>query len=169
MEEQESTENTSVQNLFVRLNRAYASKCFGQMAALGLHPGQIPMLKLLQREDGISQRSISKRLGIQPPTVTVSLKRMEKMELIRREPDEKDQRVLRVYLTEKGRTVITDVQKTLKKNEEKMLTGLTESEICLLKRFLRQMRENLQQMPVQGETEKQNREEMAGCLGCSRN
>ena len=93
------------------------------------------MLKLLQREDGISQRSISKRLGIQPPTVTVSLKRMEKMELIRREPDEKDQRVLRVYLTEKGRTVITDVQKTLKKNEEKMLTGLTESEICLLKRF----------------------------------
>ena len=35
MEEQESTENTSVQNLFVRLNRAYASKCFGQMAAPG--------------------------------------------------------------------------------------------------------------------------------------
>ena len=165
MEEKEE----SVQHLMFLTAHSYLARCFGQATSHGIHPGQIPMLKLLQREDGISQRSISKRLGIQPPTVTVSLKRMEKMELIRREPDEKDQRVLRVYLTEKGRTVITDVQKTLKKNEEKMLTGLTESEICLLIRFLRQMRENLQQMPVQGETEKQNREEMAGCLGCSRN
>ena len=153
MEEKEE----GVQHLMFLTAHSYLARCFGQATSHGIHPGQIPMLKLLQREDGISQRSISKRLGIQPPTVTVSLKRMEKMELIRREPDEK------------GRTVITDVQKTLKKNEEKMLTGLTESEICLLKRFLRQMRENLQQMPVQGETEKQNREEMAGCLGCSRN
>ena len=53
MEEKEE----SVQHLMFLTAHSYLARCFGQATSHGIHPGQIPMLKLLQREDGISQRS----------------------------------------------------------------------------------------------------------------
>lgn len=47
MKTEKEPEEIGFQDLFVQLNRAYASKCFRQMAALGLHPGQIPFIMLL--------------------------------------------------------------------------------------------------------------------------
>ena len=73
MEEKEE----SVQHLMFLTAHSYLARSFGQATSHGIHPGQIPMLKLLQREDGISGEYQSDS-GIQPPTVTVSLKRMEK-------------------------------------------------------------------------------------------
>lgn len=157
----------SVPHLMFLTAHAYLAKSFRQVSQQGIHPGQIPMLKLLQREDGICQSEISRKLGVQPPTVTVSMKRMEKMELIYRKPDEKDQRIQRVYLTDKGKVIMTDVEKNLRNNEEKMLEGMSESEICLLKRFLHQMYENIQKFPQQEESIKnKEKEEMAKCSEC---
>lgn len=80
---------------------------------------------------------------VRPPTVAVMLQRMEKAELIRRKPDEKDQRVSRVYLTDKGRDVHRDVQKMVETIDRECLDGFTREEVLLLKRFLRQIKENL--------------------------
>ncbi len=69
------------------------AKCFGQMQELGIYPGQIPVLGLVATEDGLSQREIAKILRIKPPTVNVTVQRLEKAGFLYREADEKDQRI----------------------------------------------------------------------------
>lgn len=56
MEDTQTQEKTGFQHLFMQLNRAYAAKCFSQMTALGIHPGQIPILLLLAKRVEMSQR-----------------------------------------------------------------------------------------------------------------
>lgn len=139
----------SVQTLLFAVNHTYMAKCFGKASGMGVHPRQIPMLKILDRKDGVSQNELCKSLCIKPSTVTVSLKRMEKMQLVRREQDARDQRVIRVYLTDKGKDIIRQVGKVMRMYEQTMLMGLSEAEICLLRRMLEQIRANLEQIPAE--------------------
>ena len=44
--------------MFMRIDRRFMAKCFGQMQELGIYPGQIPVLGLLAHKDGLSQREI---------------------------------------------------------------------------------------------------------------
>lgn len=162
MEDKKNTENMGVQNLFVQLNRAYASKCFGQMAALGLHPGQIPIIMLLAEHEDMSQKDIAEELHVKPPTVNVMVQRMEKAGIIGRRHDPDDQRVIRVFLTEKGRQMKRCAARQVEKNEEYVLKGFTEAEKCLFRRFMEQIIENISYIPEEnagesiekGETDK---------------
>ena len=70
---------------------------------MGLYRGQPPILGLLYQHDGMSQKEMAGALNLSPATMTVTLKRMEKAGLVRREMDEHDQRILRVHLSEQGR------------------------------------------------------------------
>ena len=81
--------------MFMRIDRRFMAKCFGQMQELGIYPGQIPVLGLLSYQDGLSQREIAERLHIKPPTVNVTVQRLEKAGFLYREADEKDQRLSR--------------------------------------------------------------------------
>lgn len=145
MEEHEK----SIQALLFTVTHSYMVKCFKKVADMGIHPRQIPMLKILSRQDGVSQSALCKMLGTKPSTVTVSLKRMEKADLVRREQDRKDQRVTRVYLTDKGKDIIRQMKERLKDYEETMMTGFSEAEVCLLRRMLEQIRSNLEQSPAE--------------------
>jgi DNA-binding MarR family transcriptional regulator len=73
------------------------------------------------------------------------LQRMEKVGFIQRKPDAKDQRISRVYLTEDGRAIQTQVEAVWKTMEAETFSGLTSEERVLLRRFLLKMRDNLQQ------------------------
>ena len=96
------------------------------------------MLFILQKKEGMSQREICDEMKIKPPTVAVSIKRMEKAGLIERKPDEKDQRVVRIYVTEKGKSLSKQIEKVVKESEAKVVEGFSEVEICLMKRFLKE-------------------------------
>lgn len=144
------TEENSMQFLFMKLSHLYAKRAFQQLADTGVHPGQLPMVKLLGDEGGLSQREISQKLHIKPPTVTVSLQRMENAGLITRSLDEKDQRVSRIYLTGKGRKLNVEIAEIMRRNEELLFEGFTESEICLTKRFFKQMIRNLEKATKAG-------------------
>ena len=103
------------------------------------------MLFILQKKEGMSQREICDEMKIKPPSVAVSIKRMEKAGLIERKPDEKDQRVVRIYVTEKGKSLSKQIEKVVKESEAKVVEGFSEVEICLMKRFLKQMIANMEQ------------------------
>ena len=72
-------------SMFMRIDRRFMGKCFGQMQELGIYPGQIPVLGLLAYKDGLSQREIAEHLRIKPPTVNVTVQRLEKAGLLYRE------------------------------------------------------------------------------------
>ena len=54
-------------------------------------------------KDGISQGELSERFEVGPSRVTRLAKKLERDGLLRRERDPEDNRVVRMYLTEKGR------------------------------------------------------------------
>lgn len=133
----------TVLGLFMRASHAYFQKSFQQLDSIGLRPGQPPMLWHIFKEEGLSQRELAKRLQVKPPTVNVSLQRMERADYICRRQDEKDQRVSRIYLTEKGRRLAGQIGEIMKADEARITRDLTEAEVCLLSRFLKQMIVNI--------------------------
>ena len=134
----------SIQELFMRASHSYFQKSFQQLTSIGLRPGQPPMLWHLAQEDGLSQRELARRMRVKPPTVNVSLQRMEKAEYICRSQDPKDQRITRIFLTEKGRRLVGQIGEIMKENEIRITRHFTETELCLLNRFLKQLIQNIE-------------------------
>lgn len=75
----------------------------------GLHPSQGFALSLIVHRPGRSQRELADDMRIERATVTVTLQKLERGGFIRREPDPDDQRIMRIYPTEKGITAETAV------------------------------------------------------------
>ena len=133
--------------MFMRIDRRFMGKCFGQMQELGIYRGQIPVLGLLAYKDGLSQREIAEHLRIKPPTVNVTVQRLEKAGFLFRKADEKDQRVSRIYLTEKGKQAKERGMKRVEENEKILFDGFSDAELCLLRRFLEQITANIDKIP----------------------
>ena len=123
--------------MFMRIDRRFMGKCFGQ----------IPVLGLLAYKDGLSQREIAEHLRIKPPTVNVTVQRLEKAGFLFRKADEKDQRVSRIYLTEKGKQAKERGMKRVEENEKILFDGFSDAELCLLRRFLEQITANIDKIP----------------------
>lgn len=142
--ETEKKEET-LQNLFICLTHLYFKKAFDMLKDTGIHPKQVPLIGLVYHKEGISQKEISQALQISPPTVAVSIKRLEKAGIIERRADERDQRLSRIFLTREGRSVTEKVRECIKEKEKLLFQGFSESEICLLRRFFLQMIQNLEE------------------------
>lgn len=132
--------------LLLKASHMYFANNYEQLAAKGLHPGQIPMLRLLSKKGGLSQREIAQAFHVKPPSVAVSIRRMESAGLLVRTADEKDQRVTRISLSTKGWETEKEIREIFKRNQELLFRGFTDSEECLLRRFLLQMIENMEDM-----------------------
>ncbi len=140
----DNRETVSTQKLFADLTHLIFQKHYKAMAEIGVYPGQMPFFKLLSEESGLSQREIAEKLHVSPPSVTVSIKRMEKNGIVERKPDEKDQRITRIYLTEKGKKINMQVREALHKIEEELFAGFEDGEIYLLRRFFQHMIKNME-------------------------
>ena len=67
-----------------------------------LHRGQSFLLSLISRNNGASQGELGEEMDVRPSSMTEMLLKMEQAGLIVRKQDEKDQRVMRVFLTDAG-------------------------------------------------------------------
>lgn len=101
-----------------------------------IHPGQPPMLMLVEHSEGITQNEIAEKLNIRAATVAIMLRRMERAGLIERKHDEKDKRVQHVFLTEKGRNVCQTLKKQAERIEKIATEGFSEIEKQELARLL---------------------------------
>lgn len=108
-----------------------------------LNPGQAGILFTLSHRGNLTQRELATRIGITPPSMTVALRKMEEKGYVIKQPDELDQRKIRIHLTEKGAGCIDDMKKVFRQIEEIMFRGFLPEEKLLLRRFLLQMEENI--------------------------
>jgi DNA-binding MarR family transcriptional regulator len=123
----------------LKAHRAYAEAVLTQ---LGVHTGQEFILLQLADEEGITQSQIAECLGVEPPTVTKMLQRMEAAGLVERRQDREDARVSRVYLTAHSRTLIQPILDAWAELEEHTLAGLTKAERMILFQLLEQIKAN---------------------------
>lgn len=110
---------------------------------LELYRGQPPILFTLSEKDGRTQKEIAEIMKNQPATITKTIQRMEKSGFLERRSDSKDKRVMRVYLTQKGKDVIPQVKEILDEIETKMFSNLSIEEKIILKRIFIQVYNNL--------------------------
>lgn len=88
---------------FLGAARLNFKSMLGNIAEGRGHPGQVMCLRLLSVNGGATQRDVARMLHVAPPTVSKMVGAMEKSGLVERRPDEADQRLTRVYLTDAGR------------------------------------------------------------------
>jgi DNA-binding MarR family transcriptional regulator len=123
-----------------RAHRTYAASLLSQV---GLHPGQEALLMELWRQDGRTQANLADSLGVEPPTVTKMLQRMEAADLVSRRPDASDRRAIRVHLTPKGRRLRGRVEKLWAELEAETVAGLSDRQLATLRNLLNAMEANL--------------------------
>jgi MarR family transcriptional regulator, organic hydroperoxide resistance regulator len=113
------------------------------LAEYGLHVGQEMVLVELWEDDGLRGGELAARLGVEPPTVTKMLRRLEGCGLVERRQDPSDARSLRVYLTDMGRALEEPVGRRWAQVEEVTLAGLNETERRSFRDLLIRVRKNL--------------------------
>ncbi len=126
-----------------RLNRQHQNLLQELLQDYELYPGQPPLMFSLEREPGRSQNELAKELSIQKATLTVMLNRMEKTGLVRRESDARDQRISRIFLTDKGKGLLVRLQRTLDVLEEQAMKGFREEEKQVMTELLARIEKNL--------------------------
>lgn len=136
-------EQDSLYFVFGHVIRLHYHRIQKLLDKLGLYPGQPPVLFILNKNDGQSQKELADKMNIKPATMTVMLKRMEKAGFIKKVQDKEDQRVSRVYLTDKGRETMKEVKEVLKSINDECFKNFTEEEKILMRRLFMQMRDNL--------------------------
>lgn len=156
-------EDSSLQELLMEITRRYTGRCFGQFMEIGIYPGQVPILGFLKEHDGYSPKELAERMHVKPPTVTVTVQRLEKAGMVFRRQDEKDQRVTRIYLSPKGHEVMEKAEKAVKEYEKLLFEDFSEAELCLMRRFFLQIIDNIEKIPCKGITESMRKEECDRC------
>ena len=82
-----------------------------------LYTNEVHTLKIIAQNEGITQKQITDKMFRTKGATSVMIKKLEKKGLIIRQEDKMDARILRLYLTDKGKTV-NEVH--LKYDEDKM-------------------------------------------------
>jgi DNA-binding MarR family transcriptional regulator len=136
-------EHESIRYLLTLICKLSRDRSRVLMAEIGIHCGQGIALRQLWRTDGVTQSELAHSLHVAPATVTIALQRMERIGLIERRSDQRDQRVSRVFLTDRGRSLRANVEGNWSKLEEQMLVGFSSKEREVMREYLLRMRANL--------------------------
>ncbi len=83
-------------------NEALKACCQEHHKSYAITPPQWGVLSALLEEDGLTIGALSQKRGLDPPTMTGIVKRLEQVKLVERVHDREDRRVVRVSLTEEG-------------------------------------------------------------------
>lgn len=95
----------------------------------GRYREQSRLLLLIAENDGVIQRDLAEEMDVRPSSMTEMLAKMEQFGLVERKQDEKDQRVMHIFLTEQGKNVTEESQNATKKMTDTLFEGLSGEEI----------------------------------------
>ncbi len=127
----------------VRVARAHRRLAAELLRRAGLHPGQELMLMLLWEQDHRPQSELVGRLGVEAPTVTKMLQRLEQQGLVVRERPAANRRTAVVSLTPKGRGLRREVQELWAALEEATTADLDPADRRTLGRLLERVENSL--------------------------
>lgn len=136
-------ESRELHRLLAKVHRMHCKCSSGPLAEIGITQGQPRILHHLSVHDGCIQKEFSRQFDLEPATVTNILSIMEDNGLVRREYDPADRRILRVFLTAKGRQAHARVEDIFASLEEVCFRGFPEQDKAFLVARLKDVYENL--------------------------
>ncbi len=125
-----------------------ASYMFGayvcqELERIGMRYSYRHVMKPLMENDSLTQLELVKITNLKAPTISITLRNMEREGIVRREKNDNDRRETHVFITDKGRKMYAKVLATLDKAEKIMLKGVNENELNSMRLTLEKMSENL--------------------------
>lgn len=118
---------------------------------IGLYRGQHWILAALWREEGMTHSELAASLDRRPATITNMLQRMELAGLVERRRDTEDNRVSRVFLTDRGRAIRHGVERAWDEVERATFGCLDDEEQRQMRRLLAKISKSLKdQEPDRG-------------------
>ena len=99
-----------------------------EMRTHGLHLGQNHVLALLWEQDGRTPGEVAAALNVSTPTVVKMATRMSTADLLERRRDDHDNRLVRLWLTDKGRALQQPIEAQRQALEDKVTADLTPTE-----------------------------------------
>ena len=120
-----------------RTQHAVRNRLDADLAATGLTMPQYTVLAALDREGDLSSSDLARELGMTAQTVNVLVKGLETAGLLRRTRHPSHGRILLAELTAVGRRALKRGYAAGKAVQDRLLSGLTESDRALLLRHLK--------------------------------
>lgn len=109
----------------------------------GVTSGQWRFLRVLWQGDGITQRELSRGVGMREPTTVIALKSLEKSGFVVRKQSTEDRRRIHVYLTPLAKKLERKLLPAVAEVNEIATKGMTPKEVEQLRRLLAKVGENL--------------------------
>jgi MarR family transcriptional regulator, transcriptional regulator for hemolysin len=128
------------------VSRAFDAALAGAGTSL---PTWLVLVSLKGQRHG-AQRQLAEALGIEGPTLTHHLNRMEAAGLVTRTRDPENRRVHRVELTDDGEAMFFRLLGTVRAFDEQLRSGLTEQDLTALRGLLGRLQSNVAGAPEPG-------------------
>lgn len=129
--------------LFLQNANIYRVKLEREMNKIGLHYGQVFILISLWKNDGQSQTDLAKDLILSPPTINKMVKNLAENKFIESRQSEKDNRVMHVFLTEKGRDAEESFSELFQTLQQDFFVSLTETEQLIFLQLCEKLKANI--------------------------
>ncbi len=129
----------SLDRISSQMRRNYSES----LRELNLYVGQDNLLYRLWLGDGVTQMQLSEHMKCEPPTVTNMVKSLEQNGFIYRKRDVQDARIMRIFLTDKGRALEKPVEYKWREQQEKLLQSISSEDRLILRQLMQQMERNI--------------------------
>lgn len=113
-----------------------------RIAEHGVQLGMWYFLRVLWDEDGLTQRDLSRRIGIMEPTALHTIAAMERAGLIKRVRNTADRRKINVFLAPKGKRLERILLPIAVEAVRDLTRGFSEPEVREFLGFLRRIKQN---------------------------
>ena len=104
---------------------------------VGLTMTQVRVLFLLREDQGMTARALAESLSVTPSTLTRIMDRLVRSELVQREEDREDRRLVRHYLTPTALGMVSELERTGRERMGKVLNRLSADQLDRLVEALR--------------------------------
>jgi DNA-binding MarR family transcriptional regulator len=115
-------------DLHSRTSKVLRAVAEAAMQRHGLHLGQDHLLAVLWQRDGRTPGEIAATVNVTTPAVVKMAGRMLDAGLISRRRDDRDNRLVRLWLTDAGRALREPVETERRRIEQKITENLTDTE-----------------------------------------
>ena len=111
-----------------QVNTRLLNKFLAQKNITAFNGEQGRILHVLWENDGISNRELSKKSGLDMSSLTTMLERMEEKKLLERRVDENDKRKILIFLTDYAKSLKSEYDEISDKMTEISFEGISDEE-----------------------------------------
>jgi DNA-binding MarR family transcriptional regulator len=128
-----------IQEVIENIAKSQRPANFSAWREIGLSHAQIGMLFMLVHHHDANVKQISEYLGITKSAITQLMDPLVEKDLVTRQNDPKDRRIVRLQLTEKGKKAVKEVKKLKFAGMRSSLNRLTDQDLEDLAKIYRKI------------------------------